>query len=282
MVKKVKLLNLFVLISMKNDTGYILVGRNNRREEATLRFRCRQVFLKVGVTLIYFGFILWRFISLVLYSIHATDCFFREKLASYRCKNFTIFSHAMELEISWQMSSFINTVLVILVLRKVPDYEGYLSALRNNSKYARFWSLFAQLMVAVVYNIIVICTETSSVSLIIEVMFILGEIATTLVVYLWNTVPAPWKEPRDKVKNLAYSLTLLLFILENLYLFVLISTQAAFQVTGVNNFHRKPSALQAVTIVVNAAEATFYYAMMKFFWNKWFDDRRNLLINDNV
>ena len=113
-------------------------------------------------------------------------------------------------------------------------------------------------------------------------MFIFGEISTTLVVYLWNTVPAPWKEPRDKVKNLAYSLTLLLFILENLYLFVLISTQAAFQITGVNDFHRTPSALQAVTIVVNAAEATFYYAMMKFFWNKWFDDRRNLLINDNV
>ena len=38
---------------------------------------------------------------------------------------------------------FINTVLVILVLRKVPDYEGYLSALRNNSKHAQFWSLFA-------------------------------------------------------------------------------------------------------------------------------------------
>ena len=282
MVKKVKFLSPFVLISMKDDTGYIQIDENNRREEATLRFRCRQDFFKVGVTLTYFGFILWRFISLVLYSIHATDCFFREKLASYRCKNFTIFSHAKELEISWQMSSFINTVLVILVLRKVPNYEGYLSALRNNSKHARFWSLFAQLMVAVGYNIIVICTETSSVSLIIEVMFILGEIATTLVVYLWNTVPAPWKESRDKVKNLAYSLTLLLFILENLYLFVLISTQAAFQVTGVNDFHRTPSALQAVTIVVNAAEATFYYAMMKFFWNKWFDDRRNLLINDNV
>lgn len=60
------------------------------------------------------------------------------------------------------------------------------------------------------------------------------------------------------------------------------STQAAFQVTGVNNFRRTPSALQAITIVVNAAEATFYYAVMKFFWNKLFDDRRNLLINDNV
>ncbi|CAH3104503.1 unnamed protein product [Pocillopora meandrina] len=193
------------------------------------------------------------------------------------------------------MISFVNTVLVILVLRKVPNYEGYLSALRNNSKHARFWSLFAQLMVAVGYNIIVISTETSGVSKIIEVMFIFGEIATTLVpsgciwintsvlgIYLLHKVPAPWKEPREKVNNWAYSLTLLLFILENLYLFVLISTQAAFQVTGVNNFHRTPSALQAVTIVVNAAEATFYYAMMKFFWNKWFTDQRDLLINDSV
>ena len=113
MVKKVKLLSPFVLIRMEDDTGYIRIDENNRREEATLRFRCRQDFFKVGVTLTYFGFILWRFISLVLYSIHATDCFFREKLASYRCKNFTIFSHAKGVEISWQMSSFINTVLVV-------------------------------------------------------------------------------------------------------------------------------------------------------------------------
>ena len=28
-------------------------------------------------------------------------------------------------------------------------------------------------------------------------------------------------------------------------------------------------------------EAAFYYAIMKFFWNKLFDDRRNLLIHDN-
>ena len=262
---------------MVDGVKYVPIRGTNNEERANWR-----VYFRFAVMLAYFGILSWRFIGLVLYSIHATDCFFREKLASYRCKNFTIFSYANELEISWQVASFINIVLVILVLRKVPGYEGYLSALRNNSKHARFWSLFAQLMVAVGYNIIVICTETSGVSKIIEVMFLLGEIATTLVVYLWNTVPAPWKEPRDTVKNLAYSLTLLLSILENLYLLVMMSTQAAFQVTGVNNFHRTPSALHAVTIVVNAGEATFYYAMMKFFWNKWFYDRRNLLINDNV
>ena len=54
-----------------------------------------------------------------------------------------------------KLADVFNTVLVILVLRKVPDFEGYISALRNNSKHARFWSLFAQLMIAVGYNIIV-------------------------------------------------------------------------------------------------------------------------------
>ncbi|XP_022780722.1 uncharacterized protein LOC111321967 [Stylophora pistillata] len=272
-------------MSMAGDICYIQINenrRNNSRNETNRRYRYLQVFLNVAPIFIYFGILIWRFISLVLYTIYATDCFFREKVASYRCQNFTIFPYAKELEINWQVVSFINTVLIILVLREVPGYEGYRSAIRNNSKYARFWSLFAQLLVAVGYNIIVICTETSRVNKIIEVMFILGEIATTLVVYLWNKVAAPWREPRDTVKNLAYSLTLLLFIVENLYLFILISTQAAFQVTGVDNFRRTPSALRAVTIMVNAAEATFYYAMMKFFWNKWFDDRRNLLDNDNV
>lgn len=246
------------------------------------RLCSRQVCVKAVVILTYFAVLLWRFIGLILYSIHATDCFFREKLASYRCKNFTLFSYANELEISWQISSVINTWFVILVLVKVPDYEGYVSVLRRNSKHARFWSLFGQLAVAIIYNIIVISTEPLRISKFIEVGFILGEISTTLVVYLWNTVPAPWKNRRFCAEHLLYMLTLILFILENFYLFILMSTQAAFQVTGVNNFRRTPSALQAITIVVNAAEATFYYAMMKFFWNKLFDDRRNLLINDNV
>lgn len=262
---------------MADTTGYILIREDMRRVKTN-----RHVCFEVAVMLTYFGILLWRLISFVLYTVHATDCFFREKLTSFHCQNFTIFPHANELEISWQVVSFINTVLVILVLRKVPDYEGYLSALRNNSKHARFWSLFAQLLVAVAYNIIAICTETSRVSKIIEVMFILEQIATTLVVYLWNTVPAPWKESNDTVKNLAYSLTLHLHFLENSYLFGLDTAHAAFRVTGVNNFRRTSSPLQAVTIVVGAAEATFYYAMMKFFWNKWFDDRRDLLINDNV
>ncbi|XP_068760826.1 uncharacterized protein [Montipora capricornis] len=259
----------------------IVTGEEVRRATANWPF-CHQVCFKVVVMLTYFMLLSWRFIGLLLYSIHATDCFFREKVASYRCKNFTTFSYANELEISWQVSSFINSLIVILVLVTVPSYGGYLSALRNNSKHARFWSLFAQLTVAVCYNIIVICTETVGISKVIEVMFIFGEISSTLVVYLWNTVPSPWKEPRDPAKNLAYTLTLVVFILENLYFFILMSTQAAFQVTGVNNFRQTPSTLQAVTIVVNAGEATFYYAIMKFFWNKWFDDRRNLLINDNV
>lgn len=267
-----------------SETTYIPIGpdfevQNVKRPS---RLCCRRVCVKVVVMVTYCAVLLWRFIGLILYSIHATDCFFREKLASYRCKNFTLFFYADELEISWQMASVINTLLVILVLVKVPDYEGYVSILRKNSKHARFWSLFGQLAVAVTYNIIVISTEPRGISKFIEVGFILGEISTTLVVYLWNTVPAPWKNPRISAEHLIYLLTLILFFLENFYLFILISTQAAFQVTGVNNFRQTPSALQAITIVVNAAEATFYYAVMKFFWNKLFDDRRNLLINDNV
>ncbi|XP_078359830.1 uncharacterized protein LOC144644255 [Oculina patagonica] len=263
------------------DLPYILVDQDVQTINSRLR-RLRSRKVNVAIMLAYFAVLLWRFVGLVLYSTYATDCFFREKLASFRCKNFTLFSHAKELEISWQMASVVNTWLVILVLTKVPGYQGYMSALRNNSKHARFWSLFCQLIFVVTYNIIVISTEPLRISKFIEVGFIAGEISTTLVVYLWNTVPAPWREPRVPAQHLLYMLTLAVFILENFYLFILVSTQAAFEITGVHNFRQTPSALQAVILVANAAEATFYYALMKFFWNKLFDDRKNLLINDNV
>ena len=47
-------------------------------------------------------------------------------------------------------------------------------------------------------------------------------------------------------------------------------------------FRSNRSELEAITLDVNAAEAAFYYAIMKFFWNQLFGHRRNLLTNDNV
>ena len=37
-----------------------------------------------------------------LLSINVTNCLFREKHSSYCYKNFTLFSHADELEVAWQ------------------------------------------------------------------------------------------------------------------------------------------------------------------------------------
>lgn len=85
--------------------------------------------IKVTEIVAYFSVLLWRFIGLILFSIHSSDCLLRERHASYRCKNFTLFTHADELEISWQIASVINSSLVILVLMKAPDYEGYFSAI---------------------------------------------------------------------------------------------------------------------------------------------------------
>ena len=239
---------------------------------------------------VYLGVLLWRFIGLILFSIHAADCLFREKHASYRCKNFTIFSYADELEVAWQTASVINALTVIVVLVKVPGYQGYLSALRNNSKHARFWSLFFQLVVAVISKIVVICTGPPIISKIIEVEYIFMEVSAILVVYLWNGVSAPWKITDRKVAvirifrvaHAAYLFSLFVFTLENFSLFLITSAQAAFQVTGLYNSRGVSSAIQVIAVVLNTAEALFYYALMKFFWNKWFDDKKNLLINDNM
>lgn len=122
----------------------------------------REICIKVIVMIVYCGLLLLRFIGLILFSIHSSDCLLRERHASYRCKNFTLFSHARELELSWQIASVFNTVIVILVLMKVPSYEGYVSALRNNAKFARFWSLFLQLLVTVAFNIIVVSSDPLS------------------------------------------------------------------------------------------------------------------------
>ena len=245
----------------------------------------REGFIKIATFVAYFGLLLWRFIALILFSIHVTDCLFREKHSSYGCKNFTLFSHADELEVAWQTASVINTLIIIAVLVKVPGYKGYLSTLRSNSKHARFWSLFFQLLATVTSKIVVISTGLPAMSELIEIGYIAMEVSSTFVVCLWNGVHTPWKTSRVpifRLAHVAYILSLLVFILEYFYLFIITSAQAAFQVTGLYYSRGISSAVQVIAVVLNAAEATFYYSVMKFFWNKMFYGERNLLINDNI
>ena len=245
----------------------------------------REVCINAVAFVAYFGLLLWRFIALILFSVHVTNCLFQEKHSSYDCKNFTLFSHANELEVAWQTASAINTFIVIAVLVKVPGYKGYLFTLKSNSKHARFWSLFFQLLAAVTSKIVVISTGLPTMSKLIEIGYIAMEVSSTFVVYLWNGVHTPWKAsgvPIFRVAHGAYVLSLLVFILEYFYLFIITSAQAVFQVTGLYYSRGVSSAVQIITIVLNTAEATFYYSVMKFFWNKCFYGDRNLLKNDNI
>ena len=226
---------------------------------------------------------------MALFAVHVTDCLFREKHASYQCNNFTLFSHAYELEIAWQASSILNTLIVLAVLIKAFGVKECLSALRNNSKHARFWSLFLQLVGTIISKIVVISTASPVRAILIEVGYVFMVVSTILVVYLWNGIPAPFKVTYTRVPPIiraargAYVLSLLVFILEYLFLFIITSAQAAFQLTGLHIDSDGINApIHIIAVVLNFTEVSFYYAMMKFFWSKSFDDEKNLSVNDSV
>lgn len=249
----------------------------------------RESCIKVAELVAYFSVLVWRVVGLALFSVHVTDCLFREKHASYQCNNFTLFSHAYELEIAWQASSILNTLIVLAVLVKAFGVQECLSALRNNSKHARFWSLFFQLVGTFISKIVVISTVPPVVTILIEVGYVFMVVSTTLVVYFWNGIPAPFKATYIRVPGViraaraAYVISLLVFILEYFFLFIITTAQAAFQVTGLHsNSDGNYSTIHILAVVLNFTEASFHYAMVKFFWNKLFDDRKNLLVNDNV
>ena len=250
---------------------------------------CREGCMKVAELFAYFGVLLWRLVGLALFAVHVTDCLFREKHASYQCNNFTLLSHAYELEIAWQASSILNTLIVLAVLIKAFGVKECLSALRNNSKHARFWSFFLQLVGTIISKIVVISTAPPVITILIEVGYVLMVVSTILVVYFWNGIPAPFKATYTRVPRVihvaraAYVISLVVYILEYFFLFIITTAQAAFQVTGLHsNSDGNYSTIHILAVVLNFTEASFHYAIVKFFWNKSFDDRKNLLINDNV
>ena len=224
------------------------------------------------LVLLYVVFLVWRVTSLTLYGVYSTECFFRAKLATLRCENFTLFPSPTTVEIAWQLSSSLNCLVALLVLVKLPPAHtpGLRAILRRLVQMARFWSLLAQLMIVVIYNTILFFHEHLIESSLIELGFILDEISITAVVCLWNFVPAPRTIPVHGFL-LCYYASIGVFFVENFYLFVLMSSQAALDVTGIHEFESRAKGLQALGIVLNATEATFYFAIMKFFWNKLFE-----------
>ena len=205
------------------------------------------------LVLLYVVFLVWRVTSLTLYGVYSTECFFRAKLATLRCENFTLFPSPTTVEIAWQLSSSLNCLVALLVLVKLPPAHtpGLRAILRRLVQMARFWSLLGQLTV-----------WSSS--------FTTRSSSITAVVCLWNFVPAPRTIPVHGFL-LCYYASIGVFFVENFYLFVLMSSQAALDVTGIHEFESRAKGLQALGIVLNATEATFYFAIMKFFWNKLFE-----------
>lgn len=220
----------------------------------------------------YFVFLLWRFVSIALYSVYATDCFLRAKLATLRCENFTLYPDPTKFEIAWQSTSALNGFIAVAFLFKRPEFPGLKFVCSRLVRIARFWSFLFQLVVVVTYNVILFFHEHLPESATIEVGFIFDEIIISAVVCLWNFVPAPDnKFNRYSWLLIAYNLTLVVFFLENFFLFLLMSSQAALDITGIHEFESRSKGLQALGIVLNATEATFYFAVMKFMWNKLFE-----------
>lgn len=244
----------------------------NRSEDKHDRSQTWQLVFSQVLVFIYFLFLVWRLASLTLYAIFATECFLRAKQASLRCKNFTVFPHPTRFEVAWQMSSSANSVIAVWILFKIPDFPGFKVIALRLVRMARFWSFLCQLAVVIIYNLVLLFHEHLVESAAIELGFILEAVTVFLVVCIWNFVPAP-RSQNDSVHCLlpAYYATLIVFFLENFYLFFLMSSQAALDITGIHEFHRRPSTLQALDIVMNATEATFFFAVMKFFWNKLFE-----------
>ncbi|XP_032233278.1 uncharacterized protein LOC116615617 [Nematostella vectensis] len=238
---------------------------------------CDRTVKKTSILIyIYLAFIVWRYVSLVLYSVYATECFFRAKLATLRCGNFNVYPYPTQFELAWQVSSSVNATIAIAVVQLLPEFPGNTVILYKLIRIARFWSLLLQLLVVITYNVILISHEHLAVIALIEVGFILEELPIFFVVCLWNFVPAPRKHSSARGLPLCYYSTLVAFFLENFYLFILMSSQAALDITGIHEFERRPKVLQAIGIIMNATEATFYFAIMKFFWNKLFESDRDL------
>jgi hypothetical protein len=131
--------------------------------------------------------LLGQFLGLILFTIWAADCFFREFRTTPNCQDFSLFPMPKLLEFFWLLSSILVSLFLIYhVVFRSPEFCGTRRIIRHLIKKKYFHKIIFVLLAVVSYDIYVMSSNPQTWKTLSYVSFIMEKSLTVLLMFLLN------------------------------------------------------------------------------------------------
>lgn len=247
--------------------------------------RKRKVFLSVFATVIYSVFLLWEFVGSVLYTVRAVECSAGYKLESFHCGDIDTFSFSKELELAWYITRLVQMIFIVLARQKWPDFLGYVATLHKLKTLPAFWTLLLLLMMGLVRYVIILALSKNLMTGVLTLFFILSCIFKFLIVGIVNYCQLNSLTQRNpRFVLVLVKITFIVILVQSVIDFGLAIMQLALFADDFNKLKiGKSTNFRVVAdLLRKSAECSFHYKTMDFFWEKLFNDHKNILESYHV
>ena len=242
--------------------------------------RKRKVFLSVFATVIYSVFLLWEFVGSVLYTVRAVECSAGDKLESFHCGDIETFSFSKELELAWYITRLVQMIFIVFGIQKLPDFLGYVATLHKLKTLPAFWTLLLLLMMGLVRYVILLALSKNLMTGVLTLFFILSCIFKFLIVGIVNYCQLNSLTQRNpRFVLVLVKITFIVILVQCVIDFCLAIMQLALFADDFNKLKiGKSTNFRVVAdLLRKSAECSFHYKTMDFFWEKLFNDDKNIL-----
>ena len=242
--------------------------------------RKRKVFLSVFATVSYSVFLLWEFAGSVLYTVRAVECSAGDKLESFHCGEIDTFSFSKELELAWYITRLVQMIFIVLAIQKLPDFLGYAATLHKLKTLPAFWTLLLLLMMGLVRYVILLALSKNLMTGVLTLFFILSCIFKFLIVGIVNYCQLNSLTQRNpRFVLVLVKITFIVILVQCVIDFCLAIMQLALSADDFNKLKigKSTNFRVVANLLRKSAECSFHYKTMDFFWEKLFNDDKNIL-----
>ncbi|XP_028412169.1 uncharacterized protein LOC114534892 [Dendronephthya gigantea] len=223
-----------------------------------------------------------QLIGIILFTIWAVDCFFREFRTTGFCNNFHLFSAPESFQFLWLLFSSANSFFLIYhTIYRSPAFAGTRKVVGHLYKKKYFYKINLVLTVVVVYDIYVMSNEPQTWKTMSYILFITEKVFTVALMLFLNFLPRFWTGGRlSTLKYWLYKAALAVYyVLQNFVMALLGSTIATYKVLTIkpNVDTQDPGPRSIVALMLLVTYNGYRYFVAEFFFSKIFDDELDIL-----
>ena len=182
-----------------------------------------------------------RLVGILLFSVWANDCFFREFRTTVTCVNFTLFPYPQLMAIIWLLATITTSLFLLLYVRRLPEFPSFKLIIKHLVKQRYFCKISVVLLLVVIYDFLTITGKPHFLRTLQYSTFMLEHATGILLMFTLNFVPKFLQktDQQRRNKSLLYKLTLAMYSLEGYVLYVLGTMIAVYKVLSISSCGRE-------------------------------------------